>query len=39
MLETNPTGAFEIADAGGQEQSRNAGLVVKNLCSSFRPCQ
>ncbi|CDG23291.1 protein of unknown function [Xenorhabdus poinarii G6] len=22
MLETNPTGAFEIDDAGGQEKSR-----------------
>ena len=36
MLETNPTGAFEIADAGGQEQSRERWLSREELVQFFQ---
>ena len=36
MLETNPTGAFEIADAGGQEQSRERWLSREELIQFFQ---
>lgn len=36
MLDTNPTGAFEIADAGGQEQSRERWLSREELVQFFQ---
>lgn len=36
MLEINPTGAFEIADAGGQEKSRERWLTREELIQFFQ---
>lgn len=36
MLEINPTGAFEIADAGGQEKSRDRWLTRDELTQLFQ---
>ncbi|MBH2985571.1 tyrosine-type recombinase/integrase [Serratia marcescens] len=36
MLEINPTGAFEISDAGGQEKSRERWLTREELMQFFR---
>ncbi|EDQ2834616.1 tyrosine-type recombinase/integrase [Salmonella enterica] len=36
MLEVNPTGAFEIADAGGQEKSRERWLTREELIQFFQ---
>lgn len=36
MLEINPTGAFEIADAGGQEKSRERWLTRDELIRFFQ---
>lgn len=36
MLEVNPTGAFEIADAGGQEKSRERWLTREELIRFFQ---
>ncbi|EOV0287487.1 tyrosine-type recombinase/integrase [Salmonella enterica] len=39
MLENNPTTAFEIADAGGQEQSRERWLSREELMKFFQAMQ
>ena len=36
MLEINPTGAFEISDAGGQEKSRERWLTREELMQFFQ---
>ncbi|RLO17858.1 site-specific integrase [Klebsiella pneumoniae] len=36
MLEINPTGAFEVADAGGQEKSRERWLTREELVKFFQ---
>lgn len=36
MLEINPTGAFEVADAGGQEKSRERWLTREELIQFFQ---